>query len=126
LFAPGDTVPEALDVITVSRVSARKRLDLMVRAMDRLWDLEPRREFRLVVVGAPITQADRDYAASLEQMIRGSRHPSRIVFAGHLSPVEIRERYRSAFVHLNLSGTGSMDKSVMESLAGGCPVLTSN
>jgi glycosyltransferase involved in cell wall biosynthesis len=44
-----------------------------------------------------------------------------------LVPYErIPEFYEAAFLHINVSETGSMDKTVMEALASGCPVLTSN
>ena len=36
---------------------------------------------------------------------------------------ELPAIYGSAFLHLNLSQTGSMDKTILESLACGCPTL---
>jgi hypothetical protein len=49
-----------------------------------------------------------------------------VEFVGPKSQWELPALYESVFAHVNLSDTGSMDKTVMESLAVGCPVLTSN
>jgi len=116
----------AVDIVTVGRVSARKNLLSMIDAMDALRELEPAVPFRLIIIGAALTAADRRYQAELEQRRLRSRQPERIILAGQLLPAQIVRYYESAFVHLNLSQTGSMDKTVMEALAAGCPVVTSN
>jgi glycosyltransferase involved in cell wall biosynthesis len=54
------------------------------------------------------------------------RLADRVLFAGHVPMESLPELYRTAFAHVNLSRTGSLDKSILESLAAGCPVLTSN
>lgn len=116
----------AADIITVGRLSEKKRVHLMIECMELLWAREPAAGYRLVVVGAPLTAADREYEQDLLQRRAACSRPESVVLAGKLRSEEIGPLYRSAFVHLNLSETGSMDKTVMESLAAGCPVVTTN
>jgi len=40
--------------------------------------------------------------------------------------IESAENKKDVFVHISYSSTGSLDKTLVESLAVGCPVLTSN
>ena len=49
-----------------------------------------------------------------------------VELVGPVTHEDLPRQYDDVFVHLNLSNTGSMDKTVMESLAAGTPVLTSN
>jgi len=49
-----------------------------------------------------------------------------VTFEGPRAMADLPAVYGSAFLHLNLSQTGSMDKTILESLACGCPTLTSN
>jgi glycosyltransferase involved in cell wall biosynthesis len=43
-----------------------------------------------------------------------------------MSQAETAALYETASLHVNVSDTGSMDKTVLEALACGCPVVTSN
>jgi len=126
LFTIQELAPDAADILTVGRVSPRKRIDLMVEVMDALREIELSIPFRLVVIGAPLTSQDQMYQKTLEQKAAHSKASQNIQFVGHVPIVHIPAHYRKAFLHLNLSITGSMDKTVMEALAAGCPVLTSN
>ena len=47
-------------------------------------------------------------------------------FTGPKSKGEIAAAFQSASLHVNVSNTGGLDKSVIEALACGCPVLTSS
>jgi glycosyltransferase involved in cell wall biosynthesis len=126
LFTIQEHVPGAADMLTVGRISPRKRIDLMIDVMDALIEVEPSIPFRLVVIGAPLTSQDQAYQKQLEQKAAQSKASNNIQFVGHVPITRLPAYYRTALLHLNLSLTGSMDKTVMEALAAGCPVLTSN
>jgi glycosyltransferase involved in cell wall biosynthesis len=51
---------------------------------------------------------------------------SRVEFVGFVPQERIPEYYTTASLHLSMSKTGSMDKTVLEALSCGCPVLTGN
>lgn len=126
LFTIQELAPSATDILTVGRISSRKRLDLLIDVMDALVGLDPATPFRLIIIGAPLTAQDQAYQEQLVEKAAQSQASQRIQFVGHVSTACIPAYYRTAFLHLNLSLTGSMDKTVMESLAAGCPVLTGN
>ena len=64
--------------------------------------------------------------AEIERRIGMLGLEGNIVLAGSMTQAETAALYRTAALHVNVSATGSMDKTVMEALACGCPVLTSN
>ena len=60
------------------------------------------------------------------QQIETFNLQSSVIFKGHLQQNEIIQLYKDVFAHISYSSTGSLDKTLIESLAVGCPVLTSN
>jgi glycosyltransferase involved in cell wall biosynthesis len=82
--------------------------------------------FRLRIIGPTLTRDDAAYAAELAEIVRHRNLTDRVSFEGPRPMQELPEIYGSAFLHLNLSATGSMDKAILESLACGCQTLTSN
>lgn len=117
---------ERNDVLAVTRLSPRKRVDRLLDVMDSLRALPGGAAIRLRVVGAAITRQDRRYEAALRERLQRDRLEDRVEVLGFVPQAKIPAQYRRAFLHLNLSRTGSMDKTVVEALATGCPVLTSN
>jgi glycosyltransferase involved in cell wall biosynthesis len=113
------------DVLSVGRIAPRKRVDLVVDAFAALRDLCPDRPFRLRLAG-PVLPGDREYAGRLRAQVAAHGLEAHVEWLGALDARDLPALYRSAFVHLNVSRTGSMDKTVLEALACGCPVLTSN
>lgn len=126
LFAPQSRDDVRHEVITVSRVSRRKHLDLVIEAFALLSQAMPETPLRLRVVGAPITNDDQVYAKELRLLAERLGVEQGVIWDGHRSQREIAALHARAFVHLNVSQTGSMDKTAMEALACDCPVLTSN
>lgn len=109
------------EILYVGRVSERKRLENLLEVLELL--PEP---ISLRVVGPCITPADLDYDRRLRQQVYDRGLAERVRFEGFVPHPQLPRFHRQAFVHLSLSQTGSMDKTLLESLAMGCPVLTSN
>lgn len=126
LFRPPEPAPTRDDVVYVGRISRRKRVDRLLDAFAALRRLAPDSRFQLQIVGPILTRDDRRYARELETRARQLAIDSMVHWRGPVEMPATVRLYRSAFVHLNLSLTGSMDKTVMEALACGCPVVTSN
>lgn len=114
------------DIITVSRISARKRIEILIDALAAIRRARPAEPLRLRVVGSALNDADREYERALRSRVRRLNLENDVDFVGHVPMSAIARYYASAFVHVNVSTTGSMDKTVLEALACGCPVLTSN
>jgi len=124
---PADHNPEN-DILYVGRFSRRKRIDLLLETMKCLTaDSDSRNKpVRLLLIGSALSKDDQAYEKEMLGYIHQNRLESVVVFVGQLAPEQIPYYYRHAFLHLNVSETGSLDKTLMESLACGCPVLTSN
>jgi len=117
---------ERNDIVAVTRISPRKRIELLVEVVQQLRDLPDAPPLRLKVIGTTITLADQYYEIELRDRVWHLGLQDRVEFVGFVPQPYIPVYYRSAFLHLNVSETGSMDKTVVEALACGCPVLTSN
>lgn len=113
-------------VLYVGRLSRRKRLDLVIAAMARALRTAPDRGLRLRLVGPPLTKDDEAYVSELRVQAQREGIADAIEWAGFVPHDQVVTQYRDVFLHLNLSETGSMDKTVMEALAARTPVLTSN
>jgi glycosyltransferase involved in cell wall biosynthesis len=114
-------------ILAVGRVSRRKSVDLMLETLAWLKTNAPQHPFKLRIIGPTLTRDDRAYAAELADTVnRRGDLASRVTFEGPRAMSELPAIYGSAFLHLNLSQTGSMDKTILESLACGCPTLTAN
>ncbi len=114
------------DILYVGRVSRRKRIDLLIDSFIELKKLSSDEPIRLVLAGGTVSSLDEKYAESLKERVRNAGLESSVVFLGHTPLEKVPQLYETAFMHLNLSETGSMDKTVLEALACGCPALTSN
>ncbi len=114
------------DIIAVARISPRKRIELLIEVMSQLRAMPSGQEIRLKLIGTTITTDDQYYELELRERVWGMGLHDQIEFVGFVPLPYIPTYYRTAFLHLNVSKTGSMDKTVVESLACGCPVLTSN
>jgi glycosyltransferase involved in cell wall biosynthesis len=117
---------ERNDVLAVTRISPRKQIELLIEVMQCLRDKPGAPPLRLKIIGTTITREDQYYDIELRDRVWRLGLQERIEFVGFVPQPYIPVYYRSAFLHLNLSRTGSMDKTVVEALACGCPVLTSN
>jgi glycosyltransferase involved in cell wall biosynthesis len=125
LFAPAGSRRDTATMVAVGRVSRRKSVDLMLETLAWL-KANSSTPFRLRIIGPTLTRDDGAYAAELAGIVRRRDLTDRVSFEGPRPLQELPEIYGSAFLHLNLSETGSMDKAILESLACGCQTLTSN
>jgi len=113
------------EIVVVGRVAPRKDLGRVLDAFAALAALRPEVPFRLRVVG-PTRRADAAYARACREQARALGVADRVIWAGALRTEETAALYARAFLQLSLSRTGSMDKTILEALACGRPVLTSN
>ncbi|MFW2437768.1 MAG: glycosyltransferase family 4 protein [Arenicellales bacterium] len=115
------------NVLYVGRISQRKRVDLIYQVYKELHDVEGNGDsICFDIVGAPLNEEDLRYDSKLRTTIWQDRMEGNFKILGLVPYERIPDFYETAFLHINVSETGSMDKTVMEALASGCPVLTSN
>lgn len=106
-----------MELLSVGRITQRKRVKETIEFFSLIRTKRP--DAHLTWIGEPLTDADRAYAAEI-----GS--PFAVTFAGKKRFDELPSLYANANALLHLSATGSLDKVVIEALAAGCPVFSTN
>lgn len=114
------------DVLYVGRLSPRKRIERLVEALAALRRREPTAAVRLRLVGPVMADDASAYLGGLRALADRLGVTEAVDFVGFVPQAETPALYSTAFAHVNVSHTGSMDKTVLEALACGCPVVTSN
>ncbi|MFA6428754.1 MAG: glycosyltransferase family 4 protein [Candidatus Buchananbacteria bacterium] len=112
------------NILTVGRISPTKSYETMIEAVSIL--AQQGLEISLEIIGGIGLPQHQPYLDSLKQMVKNLNLSDRIIFLGTKTPLEVRDYLQQAEVFINLSGTGSLDKAVLEAMACGCLVLTSN
>ncbi len=114
-------------ILSVGRISSIKRLELLLHAVaDLSSHTEDGRRIEVVFTGRPLTQLDYEYKEYLKVLARNLGIEKIVKFSDSL-PFHLIDRvYKNADLFVNTSGTGSMDKTILEAMASGLPVITSN
>lgn len=114
-------------LLTVGRISPVKHLEVLIEALAHLsLQLTAKRNVVVRFVGDPLTQRDREYCKSLRRRAKELGVFARVEFLPAVPFTEIHRVYRDADVFVNSSETNSVDKTVLEAMATGLPVVTSN
>jgi glycosyltransferase involved in cell wall biosynthesis len=109
---------EELVIVTAGRVGPVKQIDVII---DALRDWRGAR-WRFEIAGAPTSPQEEAYAQRLVSETRGEP----VQWLGTLAAPELARVLRRADVFVSVSGTGSLDKALLEAAASGTLVLTSN
>lgn len=106
-------------IIIVGRITKAKKISTMLDAFDVLPD-----PYHLLIIGKPITPADKEYAEKLKEKIAHKGMKRRITIKP-MSQRELKHILQSAELLLHASET-SLDKAVLEAISCGCLVLSSS
>jgi glycosyltransferase involved in cell wall biosynthesis len=110
-FFPDPGIARGGHFLSVGRLMPTKRHDLAIRAAAE--------------AGVPLRIAgDGPERAALEAL--AGKLGVAAAFLGGVSQQELRDEYRRAALLIHRSETGSLDKVVLEALACGCPISTSD
>lgn len=126
LFDIPASVSERNDILYVGRMSRRKRIDLLLETFHHMRKSPAASQIRLRLIGPELTRDDVVYGDEMRRLSAALGLQEVVDFVGPVRPQELPSYHASAFLHLNVSRTGSMDKTVLEALSCGCPALTSN
>ncbi len=114
-----------LDLLTVGRVSASKNLLILVKSVILLRE-KLNKPVCLRVVGESYLKEDKKYLEDLKTYIKDNNAGDIVDFTGKVSHDKVADYYSRADVFLNAGKTGGVDKAVLEAMASGVPVITSN
>jgi len=107
-------------ILTVGRIAPAKQTLELIRAMVHIPDAI------LHIVGDAVTEDDKEYLNTCTQFVEQHSLGNRIIFHGAVPHSETKNFYQQAHVFVNMSKTGSLDKVLLEALACGVVVITSN
>jgi len=108
------------NIVTVGRISKVKNTHLIIEEFLKL----NRDDLYLYVVGDTLTQDDKLYFDKIKNLIPKDKNKN-IIFTGSISFENIINIYNNIDLAVNL-GDGALDKAIIEPMAMGIPVITSN
>lgn len=116
---------KSITITHVGRLTPIKNCDTLIEAAAKLKS-RLAKPFQVLFIGAPAVDSDHDYAAGLKKLVADNLLDQNVVFAGNIKNSELPQHLCASTITVNLTPTGGIDKSVLESMASGRPVLVSN
>lgn len=116
---------DAFRMVSIGRISPTKDYESMIKAIDILRG-RGMSDITLDVYGDPGLDDHRPYLEALVQMTSKMDIADRVKFRGPIPHRQTPEVYNQADVFLNMSGTGGLDKAVLEAMACGRVVICGN
>lgn len=111
-------------ILSVGRISSSKNYEQMIQVLKKLRDSD--QDIFLYIVGKVALKKDKIYLEKLKSKIKKYNLDSSIFFLGPVSQRGLPDLYTNADIFMNLSSTGSVDKSVLEASACECLAMSSN
>jgi len=126
LFKPAARKPDnVFKIITIGRISPTKDYESMIKAVKDLVT-SGITNIRLIIIGDAGLAEQNVYFANLKKMAVAMDLKDKVEFLGSRPNTEIPAYLQQSNLFINMSGTGSLDKAVLEAMACGCLVLTGN
>ena len=113
-----------LSIITAGRISPVKNLETLIEGFSVLQNSKI--DFVVKIAGGPAKKSDNIYFEKLKLTVLQKNLQNSVSFAGPISYSRIQDFYHEGDIFVNLSETGSIDKAVLEAMASGITVITSN
>lgn len=110
-------------ILFLGRISPVKNIDLLIEAFNSL--NKENFSFNAAIVG-DVADKDRRYYESAANKVKGYGLEKRMEFCKAVAPKETPDLYNKYELFVNLTLTGSMDKTIFEAMACETPILTTN
>jgi len=114
----------AFKIITIGRISPAKDYETLIKAAEILKKENFR--FKVEIIGGVGASEQGEYLSELKKMTADLGLGEEVIFAGGIPHEEIMNYLAAADLFVNMSRTGSLDKAILEAMAAGLPVITSN
>jgi len=124
LFSPKAESTPANHLLFVGRITPSKNFDILVNSARIL--LNKSIDFKITVVGKPELKSDQNYLEKLRQKINTLGLKDHFEFKGLVKHRDLPKIYNSHRIFIHSSRTGSLDKTVLEAMASGMDVISSN
>lgn len=112
-------------IISIGRISPSKDYESIIKAV---YDLRGQgvNNVKLKIIGGPGLISQQNYFDILKQMVEKMELKNQVEFLGAIPNNQTIKYFHEADLFINLSKTGGLDKTVLEAMACGTLVLTSN
>jgi len=128
LFSPNQEKPVAdhglIKILSVGRIAPIKNYGILVEAARVL--RERGVGFVVSMIGEPALKEDKGYELRLKNKINELGLEGNFKFLGKVGHKNLPPHYQSNQIFVHLSQTGSLDKTMLEAMASGMIVLSSN
>jgi len=115
---------DKLRILSVGRITKIKDYETLIRAARILKDRNV--NINIQIVGQPVVKPDLEYFESLKSLAEKLDLNNTVEFAGSVPYNRIARFYKSSDLVIGLTPLGGIDKTILEGMASGCLVLTSN
>ncbi len=113
-------------IISVGRISPTKDLETLIKATDIIINNYHQKDITVEIIGSPGLKSHETYLESLREMVKKINLENYIKFLGSIANKDIPQKLNESQVFINLSNTGSVDKTVLEAMATEVVPITSN
>jgi len=111
-------------ILYLGRISPIKHIETLIDAASILD--ERGIDFKITVAGDPGRESDKGYADSLRKSTKSLVKKGKILFVGAVPNDQAAQLYNSHAISVNLTPTGSFDKTIIEAMACESLVVASN
>lgn len=113
-----------LKILSIGRISPVKNYECLIDAAKILRNKQI--NFEVTMIGETVLPSDENYRRKLEAKISQLDLGNFFSFLGKINHQGLVEYYQSHDIFVHLSRTGSLDKTILEAMASGMTVLSSN
>jgi len=125
-FSPGAKVrnDDKLVILSAGRISESKKIKELVFLAEEL--NKRKLNFVFKIAGCPIFETDKTYLTEVKKIIAENKLQAYFDFIGPIPNNQMPNFLNQGDIFINLSTTGSVDKAILEAMACGINVITSN
>ena len=113
-----------LKILSVGRIAPVKNYETLIEAAKILKN--ERVSFSVTMIGEAPLEKDKKYEENLKFKVKNLKLEGNFNFVGKINHKALPQYYRSHDIFVHLSKTGSVDKTLLEAMACGMKVLSSN
>jgi glycosyltransferase involved in cell wall biosynthesis len=115
---------EYIKICSIARISKAKNQKLMIDVVQRL--IAKGIKLQFYIVGSAVTKDDKVYESDIRKYASENNLSGQVIFQGNIIHRDIPSFLQKMDIFINLSNTGSLDKAVLEAMACGLKIVTSN
>ncbi len=126
VFKPKDfSTSVSNKLLFLGRISPIKKIEFLIEAIEILYLRGI--DFTLLIVGSPSdSKRDIKYYEDIKEKARKLVGLGRVIFKDSVSNREVVNIYNDTGLFINLTPSGSFDKTILEAMSCGLPVLVTN